>query len=333
MAIQGPFPSADICAHWMTHFVHASDIPKLATVCKLWNEATETSHFWENLYVVKGIPMVSNEAGPRNYRNDFHIIYPATKVSGEIMRKVFGEPMGRTVKENGRMVEQKMPCISVKTFNKLPRPGESKKPDEIVELIVEYPLVKRVLGTKDFPFALDAYNNLVKVSIPDGEKEDTEPTVVPFTLNNRITLLNHPLTGEEHMPVFSYILPQVLSQCNYSPVGINVWYQTRTVVDETRNMPYDQEKTLVHARGEKVVSLGVRMLSDGTEILLYGTCPDDNNSWVRTSTQICCNRRIYQVAIGGFAARGGVSLTDYYDYARIGVVSGGPAEVLPALGS
>src|SRR5580704_17373265 len=117
VSIQGPFSIIEVFVNMMS-FVEASDICKSACVCKLWKQFADdlaTSHFfWSARSESKGIPMVSNENGPRNYLKDFRVISPKTVCSGENCRKIYGEPVGRVVR--GKLIGGEVPCIREEIF-------------------------------------------------------------------------------------------------------------------------------------------------------------------------------------------------------------------------
>src|SRR5580692_5262233 len=102
----GPFENEDLFVYAMSNFVKPEGIFNCASVCKLWSQFAENPDFWKVLFVSKGIPMVveSKDAGARNYRQDFRVLYPVTTVSGEAIRRTLGEPIGR------------VPCIRVEIF-------------------------------------------------------------------------------------------------------------------------------------------------------------------------------------------------------------------------
>src|SRR5580704_6155583 len=92
----GPFPNEDTLTYALSNsWLDFSHVYQCACVCKLWNEFTEIPAYWQGLFTSKGIPMVSSEAGARNYRYDFRVLYPVTTVSGEAIRRTLGEPIGR----------------------------------------------------------------------------------------------------------------------------------------------------------------------------------------------------------------------------------------------
>jgi hypothetical protein len=319
ISTQGPFPHKDVFAHVMT-FMKVSDFFNAACVCKLWKQFTDAlagdHSLWKVYSESKGIPMVSSKAGPRNCRSDFCVIYPMTTVSGEMMRKFFGEPVGE------------VPCISIDVFNKISQldPFDSTKlQSETWEFVVEYPAVLRVLD-ESTPLALNKINNLVDAAF---EGEAQTPTRIPLTLGNRMTLCNHPLMGKEHLPVFSFFNVQVVSQNDYCPIKVNVYYQRKKIVDETSEMPYPQQEAFIKEIGLSVIPLGPIVLSYGVQILSSGACSDDNNSFARTSSSVSYGGKIYQSCIGGFAPPGGVDIrSSHFDVDNFGVAVSIPAEAL-----
>jgi hypothetical protein len=304
---QRPFSNIDIFAAALS-FTDVADFFGAACVCKRWNGFADDlaiNHaLWKGYSESKGIPMVSSKKGIRNCRNDFRAIYPMTTVSGEVMRKLFGEPVGE------------VPCISADIFNKIlqPDPFDSTKLQrDTWEFIVEYPFIFRVLDHLT-PLALNEIN---------------DPALIPFTLRNRIMLCDFSLVGKEHTPVFDIVNEEVLAQNDYCPMRVNVYYQRKKIVNETRGMPYLEQKAFVEERGSAVMPLGPRVLSDAVLILLSGTCPDVNRLYARTSSSIWYGTIIYQSDIGGFAPRSGATVDACFSpCANVGVAVGIRAEAL-----
>jgi len=324
----GPILNEDLFVYTMSNFVKPKDIFNCACVCKLWNQFAESSTIWKSHFTSQGIPMVSPAGEARNYRSDFRVLYPVTTVSGEAIRRTLGEPIGN------------VPCVTVEFFNRLSQPDlfdPTKFQKETIELVVEYQFIERLLGTIKCPLVLDACGNLVEVSPSNGTKVDDAtqtPTRIPFTLRNRITLAKYPLMGKEHMPVFDFVNGQVVLQNDYCPLRVNVYYQTRRIVEGTRGLLYSEQKAFVEERGLAVMPLGLRVLSNEVQILLSGTCSNDRRSYARTSCPVRYGANVHQSTIGGFAPRCGVSVGQGDSaFSGIGVVAGGPAEVPAALGS
>jgi hypothetical protein len=320
---QEVFSYRDVFAHTLS-FVNVSDFFNvIPLVCKEWNQFSDAlatnHHLWKGYSESKGIPMVSTCAGTRNCRDDFRVIYPATVVSGEVYRKIFGEPMGGEV-----------PCIRLEIFNKLPKPGAIANPSqEIFELIVEYPGVRRVLDRS--VLVLDATLTLKEADSDGAEACDTEQTLtaIPFSLFNRIMLAKHPLMEENDSNLFGYLTHVALRQCDYCPTQVNVYYQTRKIYEGAREMPYSKQKEFLEERGLEVMSLGPRLLSDVVQIIQFGTCPDNAKCFARTSSQVYYMGHLEQVDIGGFTPTRGVEIhISDSDDQRISVVAGGLAEVL-----
>ena len=326
----GPFPNEDTFTYALSNsWLDFSDVCRCACVCKVWNAFTEIPAYWQGLFISKGIPMVSSEAGARDYRSDFRLLYPVTTVSGEAIRRTLGEPIGR------------VPCVTVEFFDRLSQPDlfdPTKFQKETFELVVEYQFIERVLGTNECPLALDECGNLEEMTPSEGAEVDgvkQTPTLIHFTLENRITLAKYPLMGKEHMPVFGYVNDAVLLQCDYCPLKVNVYYQTRRIVEGTRSLSYSEQKAFVGERGSAVMPLGPRVLSNEVQILSSGTCPDVTDSYARTSCPVRYGANVCQSDVGGFAPRGGVHVHTPPTTAtpHIGVVAGGSAEVPAALGS
>ena len=318
----GPILNEDLFVYTMSNFVKPKDIFNCACVCKLWNQFAESSTIWKSHFTSQGIPMVSPAGEARNYRSDFRVLYPVTTVSGEAIRRTLGEPIGN------------VPCVAVEFFNRLSQPDlfdPTKFQKETIELVVEYQFIERLLGTIKCPLVLDACGNLVEVSPSNGTKVDDAtqtPTRIPFTLRNRITLAKYPLMGKEHMPVFNYVNNQIVSQNDYCPLRVNVYYQTRKIVKGTRTLPYSKQKAFVEKRGSAVMPLGPRVLSNEVQILLSGTCPDSQESFARCSSPVYHGVNVCQSTIGGFAQRIGVSVNSCnFVIDTHGVVAGGPADV------
>ena len=321
----GPILNEDLFVYTMSNFVKPKDIFNCACVCKLWNQFAESSTIWKSHFTSQGIPMVSPAGEARNYRSDFRVLYPVTTVSGEAIRRTLGEPIGN------------VPCVTVEFFDRLSQPDlfdPAKFQKETFELVVEYPFIERVLGTNECPLALDECGNLVEVPPSDGTEVDDAaqtPTRIPFTLRNRITLAKYPLMGKEHMPVFSYVSDLALMQNDYCPLNVNVYYQTRRIVDGTRNLPYSEKKAFVEAKGLSVMPLGSRVLSNIVQIIFSGICPDDKTSYARTSSLFYLGGDVYQTALGGFEPVLGMYVMDFIQCEKndkVGVVAGGPAEAV-----
>ena len=135
--------------------------------------------------------------------------------------------------------------------------------------------------------------------------------------------------GKEHTPVFDIVNEEVLAQNDYCPMRVNVYYQRKKIVNETRGMPYLKQKDFVEERGSSVMTLGPRVLSNAVLILLSGTCPDINRLYARTSSSIWYGAIIYQSDIGGFAPRSGATIDACVSAcANVGVAVGIPAEAL-----
>lgn len=318
---QNPFTCIDVFAHTMS-FVKVFDFLNAACVCKLWkqyaDDLSESYFVWKSFSENQGIPMVSRGQGRRNYAKDFCIILSKTSVSGEKYRKFFGEPSCGHLPSTAKMRD-----IHVEIFNKIAQSDD-------YELIVEYPFVERVLGTNETPLTLDENYNLVLVdpsTLPEVSIAQV-PTRIPFTLYNRIRLGMYPLMGKENMPIFGFILNEAVFQNDYCPSRVNVYYQTRKVIAETKNMAYAEQKSFVENMAMRVVPLGLRVLSDTLQIAESGIYPDGKDSWARTSSPVFFNGVVYQSVIGDFDPNPSLDI-DYNDdsnYANIGVVAGGPAE-------
>ena len=265
--------------------------------------------------------MVSSAAGERNYRYDFRVIYPMTTVSGESIRRTLGEPIGE------------VPCISAETFNRLFKPDPfdpTKLQKDTFEFVVEYPSIARVLGTKECPLRLDSCGTLKE--LPPSQVEGVvataqAPSHIPFTLRNRITIASYSLMKNGEGPVFHWQDLRFLTQNDYCPDKVNIYYQTSRIVEGTKGLPYSKQKKFVEERGFGVMSFGPRMLSNVVQISAFRTCADRGLTLARTSDPVFEGQNVHQANIGNFNPRKGVSFgydSDVSD--NIGVVAGGLVE-------
>jgi len=322
-------------------FLDLKDLPNVARVCKAWNNALKSSNnnitIWKNLFQKHGIPLVINpDSKPRDYRADLKILFPMT-ISGKLIEEYFGKMVGE------------VPAISAEFFDLLQEEDsfEEQKPgNQIAKNYVVLVLptkITRISGDENTPLALDAKGNLIESS---GHSSSSSSTVtsdpgkldleIPFRVNNLVTLSKYPLKGKENGPVFNYVNPDVLEQCNACSTEIKVYLMRKRVVEESRNKAYSAQKELVNNEGWDVTPLRERMFYDIFKILSSGDCPDNQKPWTfaRTSDPVREDDGIVrQSGIGGFAPRVGARVHHcpyYYGYdcEDVGVVPGVPAEVL-----
>jgi len=313
----GPFKSADIFRH-TAQFLEYGDIFLCAQVCKAWNGLSKRLN-WQQFFKNEGIPLVEEEKGKEsNYKGEFRILYPMT-ISGRMSEKLFGN------------FHEEIPCISRAIFNKCYRPD----PFELGKLmmhtfkIVVIPAFFERTSSAEFPFILDSKGDLQPVGTGEWTGEKLQ---IPNGIKNLKILCENPLAGKENLPVFSYFYDEILQQCKTCPDKISLCFMRTCIADESRNLPYQNQKALVEGRGFEVTSLRDRIFFDAVCILTSGTCPDARDShwsFARTSDIIVLGNSSYQLGIGGFAPRAGADVHDNnYDDDFIGVVPGVPAEVL-----
>ena len=90
----GPFQLLDTFQH-TAQFMGYDDIFRAAQVCKLWSTFSKDPAIWLQFFIKEGIPFVESVGGqPRDYKQDFKVLYPMTvslKVSGRLFGNVPGE--------------------------------------------------------------------------------------------------------------------------------------------------------------------------------------------------------------------------------------------------
>jgi len=230
-----------------------------------------------------------------------------------MFRKFFGEPVGE------------IPCISAKLFDCLsqPDPFEPEKlQSETFEFIVEFPAVERVLEAST-SLALDDDYNLItaNVSVMDNQI----PTIIPFSLNNQITLFNFPLAGKEHLPVIASIHESVIPFFDYCPAQVNVYYQRKMIMVESKGRTLNNSIMFAREKGLQVMDLGPRLLSNAIEILQFGTCSDATGCMTRINFRslrktLCFNN---------FVLGQGVHVTTApYSHRTLGAAVGLPADAV-----
>ena len=309
----------------ITQFMGYADIFSAAQVCKLWNVFSKDPFIWQQFFIEEGIPFVENVGDqPRNYKQDFKILYPMT-ISLKMSERLFGKVPGE------------MPLISNVCFQKCFQ-VDPFEPGKLMMNTFEFvviPYIFQRTASDEFPFVLNKDGDLTAPQESDWRGKTLQ---IPNTIVNLLALCSHPLAGKENMPVFDYCNDDVLKQCNTHPDKISVFFMRTCIADGTRNMPYPKQKLFVEDRGFEVIPLGPRILFDAVCMLTFGTCPDDRGpcwSYARTSDSIVVGNDVHQALIGGFAPGSGALFYDDYDAEDLGVVPGGPAEVprLPALGA
>ena len=153
-------------------------------------------------------------------QDNVRILYPRT-TSGQSLSKTIGRPV---VKKDGKIVAAKAGNISQRVFNMmvppgirisanmrfLPDPFDPSKPIDLV-FTCEFRFVERMLGGEALPYKLDESDepghepgNLIPDGLNDEERAQIVPklTVIPLSNKNLRVLTQHPLKGQENMPVF-----------------------------------------------------------------------------------------------------------------------------------
>jgi hypothetical protein len=252
--------------------------------------------------------------GARKIQEDVGFLYLRT-VSGESLSETIGRPVE---KKDGKLVAAKAGNISERVFNMILQedPFDPSKPIDLV-FLCEFRFVERMLGSESLPYRLDESGNLIPL---DGGPEP-KPAMIPLSSKNLRVLTQHPLKGQENMPVFI--------GRNFLDDSQDIFNQTNTCApkDQTRYMwrevvlkyisPLDQ-KALVEAIGIEIgapelaaISFRSRAIYDAVKILESGTCPEGQGLSYWTYTRfpdetIVIEGINYPVALGGFAPGSGV---------------------------
>lgn len=324
LAVSNPYrPFSDINTfQYGFGFMELADLGCAARVCKFWNSLIQSSFIWKNLFKREGIPLVvSLNGGPRNYKEDFKVLYPITAVSGSTIGQLFGKIVGL------------IPPISEKWFNKLQEEDPFEKGKSIKEnyvVVVDPSLIKRTVDDNT-PLSLDESGNLIVLSKEQNQSTEAEviekrDLTIPFSLRNYQLLCSDFMNGKKNTPVFTCSASSSSRVFNCDVLDkTRVYFMRKHIVPESKECLYSQQEEFVKSRGFEVTSLRQRALLDFTLILQHGTCHDVDHplTYARTSDITrCCGSRVSRPLIGNFTSDAGVVIFDHDDgkFYCVGVV-------------
>lgn len=317
-----PFGLLDATIH-NSQYLGVQDVVCMSRVCKLWHASASKDVVWKNASQHDKIPVIDGQ--DRNYREDLKKIRPLVSSIHGLLGRVLG----------------RVPPISQETFRKFTTDhadpfGGGLFRDNFVLLINPCYIERRV--DKDTPLALRD-NRLVEV--PKAEVVE-QTLVIEATFPNLLLLAKFPLKGKDHLPVYK-INPEVLKamkeQCIDFPEKVGVRVIRKRVLEESRGRGFAQQQNLMKGmapgEGYTVESARRRFLFDAERILTTGMCPDERDpryTEVRGPETVDVFGGNFHLVVGGFAPAAGVDVDFHnFDYNRIAVVPGGPAEVLRPL--
>lgn len=350
--------------------LNRTDLFNLAQVSSCLNILSNDQNIWLGQFAKEKMPLVESFPDqPRNYKQDFRVLFPIT-TSGSMIERLFGEMVGD------------IPRISVQLFDMLNQvdlfAGEKKTMGETFVFIVVPHLLKRTVS-KEFPCSLDKEGNLtINKSWGNSSRDDyswdgssdeefpsaldkqdnltindpwenscsAQELMIPFSARNLNVLCSYPLERKETMLVFMGSKDSVFNSCKPCANKVSVFFMRREIC--CRNMSYPDQKQVVEDLGFEVTSLTVRALFNAVCILTSGTCPDAQCSFenfARTSDVVEREARVFPSFIGARAPRLCSYVSDYFSgsnigeddfrcaHDSIGVVPGIPAEATLAIGS
>lgn len=273
-----------------------ADVGRASQVCRSWKSVIEKSaKIWKSLFAKEGIPLVISLNGkPRDYKQDFQILYPIT-LSGKKISRFIGKMVGE------------VPSISEKWLLKLSEEDAFEKDKSLGEnyvFVVTPPFLTRTVD-QDTPLALDKSGNLIES--PLGIVANQELSI-PLSFKNLRILCSYPLKGKENTPVFDKTsLTEVFNQCHTCADKVRVYFMRKHIANQSKGVAYVDQEELVKRHGFEVTPLIVRALFDSITILDSGTCPDDRKPWAFTRNRdTVLYNNVYQSIIGGFALRAGM---------------------------
>jgi len=318
-----PFGIRDLSAHGSA-YLGVQEIGRMMRVCKDWRDwANKELVVWKNASHHDKIPIVDGKG--RNYRDDLQRIKPLVSSVHGLLGRVLGS----------------VPTISQETFRKF----TSDAPDRFgaglfranFVLLIDPAYIERRVG-KDAPLALEG-NSLIEVSA-DEVVEQT--LVIEATFPNLLCLAKFPLKGKEHLPVYRIdkeVLKAMIVQSIDFPEKVGVRVMKQHVIEDSSNIDFAAQQALVQqmapGEGYSAESARRRFLFDAERILTTGTCPDGQKprwTYVRGPETVDVYGGNFHLVVGGFAPGAGVRVYSHcFVHDDIGVVPGGPAEVLRPL--
>ena len=312
-------------------FLNAEDLSRSCRVCKSLQaliDSPDGQEHWKTISEKEGVPLVEVVKGrPIDYKGDFRFLRPIT-ISGKIIGRYLGEVVG------------KVPRIRLDSFLRLKQSQDSfepARPMRETHVVIVDPSALKITVSPNRPLDLDETGTLVEIPVAERAQIVNRDLIVPFSFKNLRMLAAHPLAGGENTPVFDpNSWSEVFDQCNAPSAQNGILIMRREVV--ARNLPFDGEhgqQALVRSRGWEVVTVRQRGFFNTIKILETGTCSDGRAPWTyaRGPEIVHWQGEDYEAALGGFAPRVGVFVSYHYYFVRVsvGVVPGGPAEVLRPL--
>jgi len=190
-------------------FLTLPELQRASQVSRTWQHYVAPNHVWEKACLTNQFPLVIG--GARNIQDNIKILYPRT-VSGKSLSETIGRPV---VKKDGKTVAAKAGNISQRVFDMMVPPGirispnmrflpDPFDPSKQIDLVFqcEFRFIERMLGDESLPYKLDESGNLIRLNDDEIAQIVPKLTVIPLSSKNLLILTQHPLKGQENMPVF-----------------------------------------------------------------------------------------------------------------------------------